>query len=102
MGSPTRSASVTGGGSPGPAVRHPLSTPRSRCVSEGSVAVGDVHVLVVAHALGQAVPQDLQPPVAQSPQGGVVALSSGDFAVVELACPAASGEAAERPLVHCG
>src|SRR4051812_41711959 len=80
-------------------MRHPLSTPESGGASEGSVAVGDVEVLVVEHALGEAVPEDLQPAVAQGAQGGVVAFSGADFLVVELAGPAASDEAAERPLM---
>ena len=41
--------------------RHPLSTTSSGCASEGAVAVGDVHSLVIEHALDQAVPEDLQP-----------------------------------------
>ena len=83
-------------------MRHPLSTPDSGGVSEGSVAVGDMHGLVVEHTLGEAVPQDFEPAVAQGAQRGVVALSGGDFAVVELTGPAALGEAAERPLVDRG
>lgn len=35
-------------------MRHPLSIPGSGCVSEGAVAVGDVHGFVVEHALDQA------------------------------------------------
>jgi hypothetical protein len=59
-----------------------------------------VHGLVVEHALGQAVPQDFQPAVAQGAQGGVMAFPGGDFVVVELARPAALGKAAKRPLVY--
>jgi len=68
-------------------------------VSEGAAAVGDVGGLVVGHALGEAVPEDFQPAVAEGAQGVVVALSDGDLVVVELAGPAALGEAAEGPLV---
>ena len=81
-------------------VRHPLSTTSSGRACEGAVAVGDVDGFVVGHALGQAVPEDLQPAVAQGAQGGVVAFPGGDLLVVELAGPAAAGEAAEGPLVH--
>ena len=61
-------------------MRHPLSTPGSGGVSEGSVAVGDVHGFVVEHALGQAVPQDFQPALAQGPQGGVFERVAGPVA----------------------
>jgi hypothetical protein len=83
-------------------MRHPLSTSGSGGVSKGPVAVGDVYGFVVEHALSQAVPQDFQPSVAQGPQGGVVALSGGDFAVVKLAGPAAVQQTAKRPLVNRG
>src|ERR1700716_1775001 len=84
----------------GAVMRHPLSTPGSGGVSEGPVAVGDVCGFVVEHALGQAVPQDFQPSVAQGPQGGVVALSGGDFTVVELAGPNTVQQTTKRPLVN--
>src|SRR5581483_3887708 len=80
-------------------MRHPLSTSGLGGVSECPVSVGDVDGFVVEHSLGQAVPQDFQPPVAQGTQRGVVAFLSGDFAVVELAGPAALLQAAKRPLV---
>ena len=46
-------------------MRHPLSTSGSGGVSEGSVAVGDVHGFVVEHVLGQAVPEHFDPAVAE-------------------------------------
>jgi len=53
-------------------MRHPVNTGLRRRV-RGSVAVGGVHGFVVEHALGQAVPEDLDPPVGQGAQRGVVA-----------------------------
>ncbi len=44
-------------------LRHSLSTPCLRSVSEGAVSVGLVGCLVVEDVLGQAVPEDLQPVV---------------------------------------
>jgi hypothetical protein len=81
-------------------VRHPLSTPCLRSVSEGAVAVGLVGCLVVVDALGQAVPEDLQPAVAQGAQSGMVAFARGDFLIVEFTGPGALGEATEGPLVY--
>jgi hypothetical protein len=50
-------------------VIHPsVKTISSSCASEGAVAVGDVHGLVVGHALGEAVPEDIQPAVAEDAQ----------------------------------
>jgi hypothetical protein len=68
-------------------VRHPLSTPCLRSVSEGVVAVGLVGCLVIVDALGQAVPEDLQPAVAQGTQSGMVACARGDFLIVEFYGP---------------
>src|SRR5512144_1382335 len=71
--------------------------------SGGSVvagAVGDVDGLVVAGAAAQAVPEDLEPAVAEGAQRGVVGLAGGPLGVVEVAGPAAAGQAAKRPLVH--
>ncbi|HSZ30941.1 MAG TPA: hypothetical protein VK784_14460 [Pseudonocardiaceae bacterium] len=44
------------------------ANPLLRSVSEGAVSVGLVGYLVVADAVGQAVPEDLQPAVAQGAQ----------------------------------
>src|SRR5262249_10458329 len=80
-------------------MRHPLSTSGSGGWSEGSFAVGLVGGLVGEDALGEAVPEDFQPAVAQGAQGVVVALAGCDLGVVELPCPGAAGQAAEGPLV---
>jgi len=61
-------------------VRHPLSTTVSGGLAEGALAVGDVDGLVVADARAQAVPQDLQPAVAQRPEGGLVGLAAPRWA----------------------
>src|SRR6266568_63993 len=81
-------------------MRHPLSTSCSGSWLEGLLPVANVNGLVVGDALHQAVPQDLQPPVRQSPQGGMMAFASADFGVVELTRPPRLGEAAKSPLVH--
>src|SRR5450759_1031911 len=78
---------------------HPLSTPISRGSVERAVAVGNVDRPVVADPPQQAVPEDLEPAVAERPEGGMVVLALGDLAVVELARPARVGQAAERPLL---
>src|SRR6266508_1291082 len=81
------------------AVRHPLSTTGSGGPSEGAVAVGEVGGLVVELRAHEAVPQDLQPAVAEGAQGGVVAFAAGDLSVVELPGPAGGAQRAERPLL---
>ena len=60
-------------------VRRPLPTFGSGGASEGSVAVGDVSALIVEHTLVEAVPEDLEPAVAQRARRGVVALAGGDL-----------------------
>src|SRR5690606_2088769 len=88
-------------------MRHPLSTPGSgsECGrlggwAEGPVAVGDVDVLVVGDVLGQAVPEDLQPAVAQGAQRGMVFLAAVTLRVVELSRPAGGAQAGEGPLLY--
>ena len=83
-------------------MRHPLSTTHSGGESECPVAVGDVGAFVVPDLLAQAVPQDLQPAVAERAQGGVVPFTSADLAVVELTSPGALTKAAKSPLMHSG
>src|SRR6266536_61197 len=85
-----------------PSVRHPLSTSGSGSAAVGAVAVGDVGGLVVEHALVQAVPQHLQPVVAERAQGGVVGLAAGALGVIERPCPAGFAQRAERPLLDRG
>src|SRR6266516_7715713 len=80
-------------------MRHPSSTTGSGGSAEGAVAVGDMGGLVVEHAVVQAVPQDLQPAVAERPEGGVVGLAAGALGVVELPGPAGLPQRAERPLL---
>lgn len=65
-------------------MRHCLSTNLSCGASEGPVAVGLVEGLVVGDALGQAVPQDLRPAVANCPRRGRMGLYGFDRVVVEL------------------
>src|SRR6266511_6176287 len=79
------------------AMRHPLSTTVSGGLAECAVAVGDVGGLVVEHALAKAVPQHLQPAVAERSEGGVVGLAAGALGVVELPGPAGLAQRAERP-----
>src|SRR5207237_3040514 len=67
---------------------------------EGAVAVGDVDGFVVGDVAGQAVPEDLEPAVAQGAQRGVVAFAAGALLVVELPRPAGSAQAGEGPLLH--
>src|SRR5207244_9483452 len=43
--------------------------------AQGAVAVGDVDGFVVGDVVAQAVPEDLEPAVAQCPQRGVVAFA---------------------------
>ena len=81
-------------------MRHPLSTSGSRGFGEGAVAVGSVRALVIADAAGQAVPEDLEPTVAQRAESGVVAFPGGNLAVIELPGPAPLLQAAKHPLVH--
>ncbi len=45
---------------------------RRRHRGEGPVPVGDVDGLVIAHGVGEAVPEHLEPAVAEGPQGRVV------------------------------
>ena len=80
-------------------MRHPLATSGSGGLAEGAVAVGEVGGLVVELAADEAVPQDLQPAVAQGPEGGVVAFAAGALGVVELSGPPGLAEAAEGPLL---
>src|SRR5947209_3318174 len=82
-----------------PPVETPSVNPLLRSVSEGAVAVGLVGGLVVEDALGQAVPEDFQPAVAESAEGGVVTFARGDFLVVEFPGPCTGSEATEGPLV---
>jgi hypothetical protein len=69
-------------------MRHPLSTPgRSGGVWEwlqGAVAVGGVDGFVVEGAVAQAVPETLEPAVAECAQGGVVGLAGGAFLVTSV------------------
>src|SRR5436190_437078 len=76
-------------------MRHPLSTPFSGGSSERPISVGDVQRFVVANVLGQAVPEDLEPAVAESPQRGVVPFAFGPLSVVELPRPHRSAQARE-------
>ncbi len=46
------------------------------------------------------MPENLQPAVAESAQGGVVGLAGGDLRVVELPGPCGLLQAAEGPLLH--
>src|SRR6202034_680472 len=64
------------------------------------VAVGGVDCLVIEHALGQAVPEDFEPAVAELAQRGVVAVAGGGLLVVELPGPGGPGQAAEGPLLY--
>lgn len=73
-------------------MRHRLSTTNSsssgRCLGEVAAAVGDVGVLVVEDAFGEAVPEHFELPVAQGAQGSVVSLATLSLGVVELTGPA--------------
>jgi len=84
-------------------MRHPLSTPcgsgSQGHPSERPIAVRYVDGLLVEEALLQAVPEHLEPAVAEGAQGGVVALPLRPLPVVELAGPARGTEAAEGPLL---
>jgi class 3 adenylate cyclase len=80
-------------------MRHRLSTTVSSCPSEGPVSVGDVDGFVVADVLVEAVPEDLEPPVAEGAQGGVVGFVAGSLFVVELAGPGRVAQGAEGPLL---
>jgi hypothetical protein len=53
-----------------------------RSVSKGVVAVGLVGCFVVVDAFGEAVPEDVQPAVAQGAQSGMVAFARGDFLII--------------------
>src|ERR1700753_4407966 len=87
-------------------MRHPLSTTGSGGLlelvgaAEGAVAVGDVDGFLVGGVPGQAVPEDLEPAVAQGAQSGVVFFPAVTLGVVELAGPAGGSQAGERPLLH--
>src|SRR6266536_5779613 len=83
-------------------MRHPLSTTVSGGLAECAVAVGDMGGLVVEHALAKAVPQHLQPAVAERSERGMVGLAAGALGVVELPGPAGLSQAAEGPLLDCG
>ncbi len=82
-------------------VRHPLSTPVCsggfREWLECAVAVGGVGGFVVEEAVLEAVPEDLEPAVAECAECGVVALTGGALLVVELARPWRGAQAAEAP-----
>src|SRR5207253_5205263 len=65
--------------------------------AEGPVAVGDVDGLVVGHVVGEAVPEDFEPAVAEGAQGRVVVLAAGALGVVELPGPGGAAQAGERP-----
>jgi hypothetical protein len=58
-----------------------------------------VDSFVVADALAKAVPEHLEPPVPQGPEGGVVGLAAGSLGVVELPGPTRARERAEGPLL---
>ena len=88
----------------GHGVRHPLST---TSVSGGcgrpsfrAVAVGDVDGFVVVDAVAHAVPEDLEPAIAQGPQRCMVPLTPSSLRVVELTGPPRAFERAERPPLH--
>ena len=70
---------------------HPLSTTTASGRVSGSperaVAVGDMDGFVVGDALVKAVPQDLEPPVAERSQRAVMTLAFRPLPVVELPCP---------------
>src|SRR5215207_6482934 len=70
---------------------------RRPCAGHG--CGGDVGGLVVQLAADEAVPQDLQPAVAERAQGGVVAFAPAPLLVVELPRPPRARQAAERPLL---
>src|SRR3989304_5598730 len=84
-------------------MRHPLSTPiRSGGVGERlerTFAVRDMGRLVVEDAPLQAVPEDLEPAVAEGAESGVVAFPLRSLLVVELASPGGAAQAAEGPLL---
>jgi len=69
--------------------------------SKRPVAVSDMNGFVVDDALAQAMPQDLEPAVAESAKRSVVRLALGAFAVVELPGPTGACEAAEGPALDC-
>lgn len=73
-----------GSGLDGGQSRVPARSPLLRSVSEGVVSVALVGCLVVADAVGQAVPEDLPPAVDQGAQSGVVVFARSDFLVVEF------------------
>ena len=81
------------------AVRHPLATLGLGGVAAGAVAVGDMGGFVVQLAPDEAVPQNLQPAVAERSEGGVVGLAAGALGVVEVPGPARAARAAEGPLL---
>src|SRR5262249_42383752 len=56
--------------------------------------------LVVGDFVGEAVPEHLEPAVAEGPQGRVVILTAGALGVVELPGRCGAAEAGEGPLVH--
>ncbi len=81
-------------------MRYRWSTPMLLSLLERPVWVRDVRRLVVVDTGDEAVPEDLEPPVAERPEGGVVVLALGDLPVVELTRLAGAAEAAERPLLN--
>jgi hypothetical protein len=80
------------------AVSHPLAISGLGGLGEGAVAVGDVGGLVIQLAADETVPQDLQPAVAEGPEGGVVGRAAAALGVVELPGPA---RVAQRANAHC-
>jgi hypothetical protein len=62
----------------------PLETRR---LVAGPCAVGDVDGFVVGNLALEAVPEDLQPAVAEGPERGVVVLATGALAVVVVLGP---------------
>src|SRR5439155_1552753 len=62
--------------------------------------VGDMDSFLVEDTLVQAVPQDLEPAIAEGPERGMVPLAPCALQVVELTSPPGAQERAERPLLH--
>ena len=79
-------------------MRHPLSTPNSGGEAEGAVSISDMDVLGVQDVLVEAMPEDLEPAIAERSEGGMMGLAQGDLGLVELAGPA---RAAQRAEAHC-
>jgi hypothetical protein len=92
----------------GPAAPRPIQAvwPRSRCGSGhgavalvGALTVGGMGGFVVGHPAAQAVPQDLQPAVAERTECGVVALAAVALAGVALPGPGGGPQRAKRPVL---